>query len=102
MTIFQEVSEALAKRAEQIAAFVTLWRANRDSSGKAVKKTYGHGKVDRDLHFALHPTDEPHPRGFSRVKIAPGIFANVRTGYGEGARAARARRGDVGPFGGRR
>jgi divalent metal cation (Fe/Co/Zn/Cd) transporter len=100
MAALQEAIDALAKRANQIARFVGLWRANRTQAGKAAHQTYGHGKVPRDLHYALHPADEQHPRGYQRVRLAQGIYANVRAGYGEGARAARARRGGRGPFGG--
>jgi succinate dehydrogenase/fumarate reductase flavoprotein subunit len=100
MAALQEAIDELAKRAKEIARFVGLWRSNRTPDGKVVKQTYGHGKVPRDLHYALHPTDEQHPRGYQRIRLAHGIYANVRAGYGEGARAARARRGGRGPFGG--
>lgn len=64
-------------------------------------------------HAERHPNDQPHPEGYQRVRVDGGDakvpvedrrYVEVRAGYGEGARAASARRIglDMAPFFGRR
>ena len=103
-----------ARKAERISLRERFTEAYRQLFGKRVARR----GIGAEVHYALHPLDAPHPRGFLRVRLddkrhdlpvrerpvlgnPERTYELVRAGHGEGARVRRAKRYDGGRDAGR-